>query len=85
MIIGELITIVVLCVFWALFIIGIIGLTHEFKKGYLQENPSMIALHLVFAIFGFVFGTILLFWFFKITGIGEILVNMWNGWWNTKL
>lgn len=85
MIIGELITIVVLCVFWVLFIIGIIGLIHEFKKEYLQENPAMISLYLIFAVFGFAFGLILLFWFFNITGIGEMLDNMWNGWWTTKL
>lgn len=85
MIIGELIGIIVLCIFWTLFIIGIFGLTHEFKKDILVQNPGMIALYLVFLMFGLTFGSILLFWYFKIIGISEILGSMFKGWWESRL
>jgi hypothetical protein len=85
MIVGELIGFITMCMFWALFIIGVFGLVHEFSKGYLEENAGLITLHLLFTFFGLAFGIIGLFWFFNITGIGEILANMFNGWWTTKL
>ena len=85
MIVGELIGIIASIVVWVLFIIGVFGLNKEFGKGFLEENPTLIALYVVLTVFGFAFGTIALVWIFITTGWGDILGLMWNGFWNTVI
>jgi len=85
MIVGELIGIIASVVIWVIFIIGVIGLNKEFGKSYYDENANLIALFLVFTVFGFVFGLAASVWMFITTGWGDILGMMFVGAWNTVI